>query len=84
MIISLKRSFEKSRPRNSNLSSSQIDFKKQKVEYARKENLNVETLQNTIKFMKQNIYNFQPALEIIQNDYGKKLGIKYSEASSYG
>ena len=41
----------------------------------------VEPLDETIKFMQENIYNFQPALEMIQETYGRKLGIKYREAS---
>ncbi|HIH17683.1 MAG TPA: hypothetical protein HA282_06095 [Nanoarchaeota archaeon] len=41
----------------------------------------VEPLDETIKFMQKNIYNFQPALEMIQETSGRKLGIKYREAS---
>lgn len=39
----------------------------------------VDSLEETIYFMKKNIYNFQPALEMIQELYDKKLGIKYKE-----
>lgn len=39
----------------------------------------VDTLDSTIKFMKKYIYNFQPALEMIKEMYGKKLKIKYKE-----
>lgn len=48
---------------------------------AKKGKLYVETLDNTIEFMKENIYNFQPALEIIDEMYDKKLNIKYKEAN---
>lgn len=41
----------------------------------------VEPLVETIKFMQKNVYNFQPALEIIQEAYGKKLGVKYKESN---
>ncbi len=41
----------------------------------------VDTLDETIVFMKRNIYNFQPALEMIQEIYNKKLNIKYKEAN---
>jgi DNA-binding Lrp family transcriptional regulator len=39
----------------------------------------VDSLKETIEFMKKYIYNFEPALEMIQEMYGKKLGIKYKE-----
>jgi hypothetical protein len=47
----------------------------------RKGKLPVETLDYTIEFMKENIYNFQPALEMIDEMYDKKLNIKYKEAN---
>ena len=65
-------------------SPEKADFEKEKVKFTKKQGLNVETLENTIKFMKEHIYNFQPALEMVQEKYGKKLGIKYSEAGYYG
>ncbi len=39
----------------------------------------VDTLNETIKFMQKNIYNFEPALEIIEERYNKRLNIKYKE-----
>ena len=47
----------------------------------KKDNNYVDTLNSTIDFMKENIYNFQPALEMIQEMYNKKLKIKYREAN---
>lgn len=41
----------------------------------------VETLDNTINFMNENIYNFQPALEMIGEMYNKKLKVKYREVN---
>lgn len=43
-------------------------------------NIPVDSLKDTIKFMKKYIYNFEPALEMIKEMYGKKLKIKYREA----
>jgi hypothetical protein len=40
------------------------------------------TIDNIINFMKENIYNFQPALEIIEEMYNKKLKTKYKEVNS--
>ncbi|MFH1638119.1 MAG: hypothetical protein ABIB71_06860 [Candidatus Woesearchaeota archaeon] len=43
------------------------------------EGIPVDPLEDTVSFMKKYIYNFQPALEMIQEMYGKKLGVRYSE-----
>ena len=43
---------------------------------------NVDSLEETINFMKKNIYNFEPALEMIDEMYHKKLGYKYKEINS--
>jgi len=48
----------------------------------KKNELYVESLDKTIDFMQKNIYNFEPALEIINEIYNKKLNIKYREANS--
>lgn len=50
------------------------------VEYC--DGIPVDCLEDTIAFMKQNIYNFQPALEMIKARYGKKIKVKYREAST--
>lgn len=42
----------------------------------------VDSLEDTIAFMKENIYNFEPALEMVQDLYKKKLGVKYAEVVS--
>jgi len=39
----------------------------------------VDSLDDTIAFMKKYFYNFEPALEMIQDMYGRKLGVKYRE-----
>ncbi len=41
----------------------------------------VEPLNETISFMRDNIYNFEPALEMINEMYKKGLKIKYKEMS---
>ncbi|MBS3128502.1 helix-turn-helix domain-containing protein [Candidatus Woesearchaeota archaeon] len=43
------------------------------------EGVPVDPLENTISFMEKYIYNFQPALEMIQDMYQKKLKVKYKE-----
>lgn len=43
------------------------------------EGMPVDSLDDTIKFMQKYFYNFQPALEMIQDMYGRKLGVKYRE-----
>lgn len=51
------------------------DFKSVK-----KKDFFVEPLEEAIIFMQANIYNFEPALEMIKEMYGKKLNIRYREA----
>src|SRR3989344_806824 len=41
----------------------------------------IEPLNETIDFMQKNIYNFEPALEMVNEMYNKKLNIKYKEAN---
>ena len=45
------------------------------------DNIPVDSLKVTIGFMKKNIYNFQPALEMIKEMYNKKINIKYKEVN---
>ena len=40
----------------------------------------VDSLDETVDYMKKYIYNFMPALEMIQEMYGKEMGITYKEA----
>ena len=47
----------------------------------KKGNSCVEPLDESIEFMKKNIYNFEPALEMIKERYGKGLTIKYKETN---
>jgi len=44
------------------------------------EGVPVDSLDDTIAFMKKYFYNFEPALEMVQEMYGRKLGVKYKEA----
>lgn len=42
----------------------------------------LDSLEETIKFMKKYKYNFQPALEMVKEQYNKKINISYREAST--
>lgn len=53
-----------------------------KLKCIKKEDYSVESLGETIKFMKDNIYNFEPALEMIKETYNKKINIKYKEVNN--
>ncbi|MBI2045570.1 hypothetical protein HYT23_05930 [Candidatus Pacearchaeota archaeon] len=50
-------------------------------EFVKKNDFLVESLDNTIGFMQDNIYNFEPALEMINEIYHKKLKVKYKEVN---
>ncbi len=54
----------------------------EKLESVKNGTYNVDSLEETINFMKENIYNFEPALEMVDEMYHKKLGYKYKEVSS--
>lgn len=47
----------------------------------KKGNSRVESLDESIDFMKKNIYNFEPALEMIKEMYEKDLNIRYKETN---
>src|SRR3989344_4969133 len=53
----------------------------EEIKAVKKDNFYVDSLNETIKFMQENIYNFEPALEMIKEMYHKKLNIKYKEAN---
>ncbi|MFH1053976.1 MAG: hypothetical protein V1740_06175 [Candidatus Woesearchaeota archaeon] len=44
------------------------------------DNIPVDSLKDTIKFMRKYIYNFEPALEMIEKMYNIKTGVNYQEA----
>ena len=52
------------------------------LECVKKKGFPVETLDKTISFMQENIYNFEPALEMVKEMYNKKINVKYKEANS--
>ncbi|MBI4182238.1 MAG: hypothetical protein HY520_04700 [Candidatus Aenigmarchaeota archaeon] len=45
------------------------------------EGVPVDSLDATVAFMKKYRYNFEPALEMIQDRYGRRLGVQYREAT---
>lgn len=45
----------------------------------KKNEYSVEPLEETLHFMKNNIYNFEPALEMLDEMYGLKTNVKYKE-----
>jgi len=51
------------------------------IKAVKKNNFYVESLEKTINFMQENIYNFEPALEMIKEMYNKRLNVKYREVS---
>lgn len=50
-------------------------------EFVKKNDFLVESLGDTITFMQNNIYNFEPALEMISEMYAKKLKVKYKDVN---
>ena len=54
----------------------------EKFKFTKKGDSYVEPLDETISFMEKNIYNFEPALEMIDEMYKKGFGIKYKELNT--
>ena len=50
-----------------------------KFEISHCEEVPVDSLKETIAFMQKYMHNFEPALEMIQEMYKKKIGIRYKE-----
>lgn len=50
------------------------------VNFAYSNGVPVDSLEETIGFMKRYIYNFEPALEMIKEMYKKKIKVKYRES----
>jgi len=44
------------------------------------DNISADPLKETIKFCKDNIYQYEPALEMLDEMYGLKMGARYREA----
>lgn len=53
------------------------------IKAVKKNNFYVESLEKTIDFMQENIYNFEPALEMIKEMYNKKINVKYKEVNYF-
>ena len=49
------------------------------INAVKKNNFYVEPLEKTIDFMQENIYNFEPALEMIKEMHNKKLNVRHKE-----
>ncbi len=50
-----------------------------KIDITFLEGIPIDPLEETIAFMEKNKYNFEPALEMIKEMYGKKISSKYKE-----
>ena len=53
----------------------------EEIKAVRKKDFYVVSLNEAIKFMQENIYNFEPALEMIKEMYNKKLNVRYKEVN---
>ena len=51
------------------------------IKAVKKNNFYVDSLEETIDFMQENIYNFEPALEMIKEMYNKKLDVRYKDVN---
>lgn len=56
-----------------------ILYPEERIRSERVESLKADPLSATVKFCKDNIYSFEPALEMLDEEYNLKLGVKYRE-----
>jgi len=54
----------------------------ERLEKASVSGFSVEPLQNTVKFCQDNVYTYEPALEMLDEMYDLGLGVKYRESSA--
>lgn len=59
-----------------------ILYPEEKIRSEKVESLRVDSLSDTVKFCKDNIYTFEPALEMLDEEYRLKLGVKYRETKT--
>jgi hypothetical protein len=56
-----------------------ILYPEERIKAEKVESLKVDPLRTTVEFCKENIYAFEPAIEMLDEEYGLKLGSKYRE-----
>lgn len=59
-----------------------ILYPEEKIKAARIYSLNVDPLKDTVEFCRRNIYAFEPALEMLDEELGLRLGVKYRETET--
>lgn len=66
------------RPRETLFGVYYVLYPETKITAETKEGLKVEPLKNTVEFCKKNIYTFEPALEMLDEEYALGLKVRYS------
>lgn len=51
----------------------------EKLDVEKVNSLKVDPLKDTVEFCRKNIYSFEPALEMLDEEYHLRLGVKYRE-----
>lgn len=59
-----------------------ILYPEEKIKAEKVESLKVDPLSDTVKFCNDNIYAFEPALEMLDEEYRLNLGAKYRETET--
>lgn len=59
-----------------------ILYPEKKIRAEKVASLKADSLSDTVKFCKENIYTFEPALEMLDEEYHLKLGVKYRETKT--
>jgi hypothetical protein len=59
-----------------------ILYPEERITAEKVESLRVDPLSTVVEFCKNNIYTFEPALEMLDEEYHLKLGVKYKETKT--
>jgi hypothetical protein len=57
-------------------------YPEERIEAKDVDSLKVDSLEDTVKFCKENVYTFEPALEMLDEEYKLSLGASYRETST--
>lgn len=70
------------RPRETLFGLFFLLYPAEKIEADKVESMKVDSLKETVDFCKKNIFTFEPALEMLDEEYRLGLGVKYRETKT--
>jgi hypothetical protein len=59
-----------------------ILYPEEKIRFDKVENMSVNPLKATVEFCRKNVFSFEPALEMLDEEYKLGLGVEYKETAT--